>query len=107
MKQTFGFDQVNLTTPSWAKWFFRIVFLFNKIIMAYIAATNLISPEAKYEITLFLTLVIDPLAYGFSKMFGIKFEEKEEEPIKIMSPDPDPDPEDIGGGGIKNPPTKP
>lgn len=100
MKQLFGFDQISSTTPSWAKWFFRIVFLFNKIIMAYIAATNLISPEAKYEITLFLTLVIDPLAYGFSKMFGITIEEKEIP--KIQATD-----EEIGGGGIKNPPTKP
>lgn len=94
MEQKFGINQVNSTTPSWAKWFFRIVFLFNKIVMAYIAATNLISPEAKYEITLFLTLVIDPLAYGFSKMFGVTIEDKKA----------DVQAEDIGGGGIKNPP---
>ena len=97
MAQAFGLNHVNSTTPLWAKWFFRIVFLFNKIVMAYIAATNLISPEAKYEITLFLTLVIDPLAFGFSKMFGIVIDDKPE--VKADEGD------DIGGGGIKNPPT--
>lgn len=102
MKQTFGLNQVNSTTPLWAKWFFRIVFLFNKIIVAYIAATNLIDPAAKYEITLFLTLVIDPLAFGFSKMFGIEPEEHEKPNVSADTGDDDPN--DIGGGGIKNPP---
>lgn len=97
MKQTFGLNQINTTTPSWAKWFFRIVFFLNKILAAYIAATNLIDPVAKYEITLFLTLVIDPLAFGFSKMFGITVEEKENPDVQADVPD------DIGGGGIKNP----
>lgn len=97
MKQTFGLNQVNSTTPLWAKWFFRIVFLFNKIIVAYIAATNLIDPAAKYEITLFLTLVIDPLAFGFSKMFGITPEEKEKPDAQADADD------DIAGGGQPNP----
>lgn len=104
MKQKFGINQVNLTTPSWAKWFFRIVFLFNKIVMAYIAATNLISPEAKYEITLFLTLVIDPLAYGFSKMFGVTIEDKKT--VMDLPPNPEQEPP-IAGGGQPNPGTKP
>jgi len=100
MKQTFGLSQVNLKTPSWAKWFFRIVFFFNKIVVGYIAATNLIDPVAKYEITLFLTLVIDPVAYFFSKMFGITIEDENGKPPIIQADAPD----DIGGGGIKNPP---
>lgn len=95
MKQAFGLNQVNSTTPSWAKWFFRIVFLFNKIIVAYIAATNLISPEAKYEITLFLSLVVDPLAFGFSKMFGIVIDEEKAQP------------QAYGPGGSNPPPTDP
>jgi hypothetical protein len=40
---------------------FRIVFLLTKIIVAYVAATNIISPESRYEITLFLTLVVTRL----------------------------------------------
>lgn len=71
MEQKFGLNQVYSTTPLWAKWFFRIVFLLTKIAVGYIAATNLITPDTKYEITLFLTLVVDPVAFFFSKMFGI------------------------------------
>lgn len=73
--EKFGLNQVSSTTPLWAKWMFRIVFLFTKIVVGYIAATDLISPEAKYEITLFLTLIIDPGIFGLSKMFGIEVEE--------------------------------
>jgi hypothetical protein len=50
---------------------FRIVFLW-LIIVAYIAATNIISPESKYEITLFFNIVIDLWVF---KMFGVKIEE--------------------------------
>lgn len=100
MKQTFGLNQVNSTTPLWAKWFFRIVFFLNKILAAYIAATNLIEPAAKYEITLFLTLVIDPLAFGFSKMFGITADEKED---KLVINADAPEEPTIAGGGIQNP----
>lgn len=98
MKQSFGLNQVSSTTPLWAKWFFRIIFLLTKVIVAYIAATNLISPELKYEITLILTLVIDPLAFGFSKMFGIKSDE--EQKPELFADDVEEEP--IRGGGTKN-----
>lgn len=103
MKDKFGFNQVTTTTPPWAKWLFRIVFFLNKIVAGYIAATNLISPEAKYEVTLFLVLIIDPFAYGFSKMFGVEIDQQEENSNVVMDVPPD-----IAGGGTKNdPPTKP
>lgn len=57
-------------TPEWAKWMFRIVFLMTKILTGYIAATNWLTPTQKYEVTLLLTLVIDPFFFGLSKMFG-------------------------------------
>lgn len=93
MEQKFGLNQVSSTTPLWAKWFFRIVFLFTKIIVGYIAATNLINSEAKYEITLFLTLVVDPVAFFFSKMFGIKPEDIEDKDnLQANASDGDPIP---------------
>lgn len=70
-KTRFGIKQLGNRTPVWALWVFRVVFLLTKIIAGYIAATNLLNPDTKYEITLFLTLVVDPMAFGFSKMFGI------------------------------------
>lgn len=74
-KSQFGFSQIQQTTPMWALWMFRITFLVTKIVVGYIAATNLLSPESKYEVTLFLTLLIDPLAFGLSKMFGVSIGE--------------------------------
>jgi len=76
MKTKFGVKQIKQTTPTWALWMFRIVFLVTKIVVGYIAATNLLSPESKYEVTLFLTLLVDPLAFGLSKLFGVTVEEK-------------------------------
>lgn len=62
----------NKETPVWAKWLFRIVFALTTGLTAYIAASNLFSPEVKYETTLILKLLVDPLVYAASKMFGVK-----------------------------------
>lgn len=58
-------------TPQWSKNMFRIVFALTTGITAYVAATNLLPQEAKYELTLVLKLLVDPLVFGISKMFGI------------------------------------
>lgn len=73
-RKTYAFSQKALQTrtPTWAKNMFRITFLITKIVVGYIAATNLLSPDTKYEVTLVLTLVVDPLAWGLSKMFGVE-----------------------------------
>lgn len=76
MKTKFGVKQIKNPTPVWALWMFRIVFLLNKIIIGYLAATNLLSPDVKYEVTVFLAIVVDPFAFGLSKMFGIPVEDK-------------------------------
>ncbi len=59
-------------TPQWAIWMFRVTFALTTGATAYIAATNLIEPNAKYELTLLLKLIIDPLVFTVSKMFGLK-----------------------------------
>lgn len=73
MKTTkFGLSQIGNKTPLWAKWIFSIIFLLTTITISWLAATNVVGESQKYEITLFLKVVIDPLAYGLSKMFGIE-----------------------------------
>lgn len=67
----------SLPTPEWSKWMFRIVYLLTKVLIGYIAATNLFTPSQKYEVTIFLTLVIDPFFFGLSKMFGVKIEDND------------------------------
>lgn len=71
METKFGPNQLVSKTPEWAKWMFRITFVLTTSVVAWIAATHLMSIDAKYEITLFLKLIIDPLMYTVSKLFGI------------------------------------
>ena len=68
----FGLSQIGNKTPLWAKWIFRVVFLITTVTISWLAATDIIPEAQKYEITLFLKVVLDPLAYGLSKMFGIE-----------------------------------
>lgn len=58
-------------TPEWAKVAFRITFIITTAAVTYIAATNTIPKETKYELTLILKLLVDPIVFGISKMFGI------------------------------------
>lgn len=62
-------------TPLWSKWMFRIVFAMTTAVTVFVASTNLISEEWKYEIILMLK-AIDPIVYAVSKMFGIDKYEK-------------------------------
>lgn len=59
-------------TPQWAKVAFRITFIITTAAVGYIAATNAIPQETKYEVTLILKLLVDPIVFGISKMFGIE-----------------------------------
>lgn len=75
MATKFGITQVGNETPTWAKWMFRVTFIVTTALTAWIAATNLFPQETKYEITLFLKLLADPVVYGVSKLFGINLKE--------------------------------
>jgi len=78
MAATFGPAQLTRKTPEWAKWMFRITFMLTTAATGYIAATNLLDEHTKYEVTLFLKLMLDPIVFGVSKMFGV---EVKEEPV--------------------------
>ena len=62
---------LNAPSPFWAKVMFRVTFASTTAAIGWIAATNLISPEVKYEVTLLLKLIIDPIVYVVSKCFGV------------------------------------
>jgi len=74
----FGLDQLTNQTPKWAKWMFRVVFAVTTALTAWIAATNLFPQSTKYEITLALKLLIDPVVYALSKMFGVSVKDEEQ-----------------------------
>lgn len=72
----FGLGQVNNETPEWANWIFRGWFIISKAVVGYIAALAAlkelnISITTLMVITLTINLLLDPIMYGFSKLFGI------------------------------------
>jgi hypothetical protein len=75
-KTSFGFDQLTNPTPEWANWIFRGYFIISKAVVGYLAALAAvqqlhISVQFLMVVTLTITLLFDPIMYGFSKMFGI------------------------------------
>lgn len=68
----FGIDQIGNATPPWAKYIFRIYFFVSKAFVGWMAATSIIDKETLGEVTLFITLLSDPIVYGVSKMFGVQ-----------------------------------
>ena len=66
----------NAPSPTFAKNIFRIIFALTTAATAWLAATHLVDSATKYEVTLLLKLVVDPLAYVVSKGFGIVPDDK-------------------------------
>lgn len=76
-KYAFSKKALTTETPSWAKWMFRITFIITTAFVGWVAATNVFDQETKYEITLALKLLVDPIVYGLSKLFGVEPKEDE------------------------------
>lgn len=74
-KTSFGFDQIENETPMYAQWIFRGYFLFSKAIIGWVAAIGLFTTRNEFLIVTTISLLIDPIMLGFSKLFGIVPEE--------------------------------
>ena len=70
----FSTKSIALETPRWAKIMFRIVFLITTAFTLFIAGTNLINENVKFELMLAVKS-LDVVIYGVSKMFGIEKEQ--------------------------------
>lgn len=57
-------------SPSWATYTFRTVIILTTALSAWVAATNLITEEAKFEIVLVFK-GLDTVVWGLSRMFGV------------------------------------
>jgi len=78
MKKTYhAFSKKALTnrTPLWAKNMFRITFILTSAISVFVAGTQLISEDAKFEWMLALKS-LDVIIYGLSKMFGVSVKDE-------------------------------
>lgn len=61
-------------TPTWAKNMFRITVLLTTAAAVFVAGTNLVSEDIKYEFTLGLK-ALDVIIYGISEMIGVETKE--------------------------------
>lgn len=68
------FGNIQGPTPQWMTWAFRGTIVFTTAISAWIAATNLISEDIKFELILILKFV-DTGVWGVGKLFGLKKDE--------------------------------
>jgi hypothetical protein len=75
-KTSFGFSQISNQTPEWANWIFRGWFIISKAAIGYLGTLMAIK-GINIPLTTFLvisatiTMLGDPIMYGFSKLFGI------------------------------------
>jgi hypothetical protein len=76
-KSTFGISQIGNETPMWAKNIFRVYFFASKAVIGWLGYTKLIPAAYLYETMGFVTLLIDPIVYGLSKMVGVLPEQSE------------------------------
>jgi hypothetical protein len=71
-KVKFGLNQVNNKTPEFANWIFRGYFVISKALIGWLAAIKWLDTSQIYNVTITITLLIDPIMLGFSKLFGIE-----------------------------------
>jgi len=69
------FGAITATTPQWAKWAFRGTLIVTSVATFIIAGDNAIKPELALRIGVYLK-ALDLLAFGFSKMFGVKLDDE-------------------------------
>lgn len=70
-KTSFGLDQVNNETPEFANWIFRGYFIISKAAIGWIAAVGLFPTKTQFVVVTTVSLLLDPIMLGFSKLFGI------------------------------------
>lgn len=71
-KVKFGLSQVNNRTPDSANWIFRGYFIISKAIIGWLAVVKWLTPNEIYNVSMTVTLLVDPIMLGFSKLFGIE-----------------------------------
>lgn len=72
VKTTFGFASYGLPTPKWASAVFDLYFIVSKALIGWLAATKLLPMTDIVEATFFVTLFLDPIVKGMTKMFGVQ-----------------------------------
>jgi len=74
---SFGFNQISAKTPEWANWAFGGYYLLSQAFsnwLSALAANHLLSitPALLLLVTLTINLLLNPLVFGVSRMWGIQ-----------------------------------
>lgn len=74
-KKTYAFSRkaMRLPTPTWAKNMFYITFTVTTALGVFMAGTQIIPENVKFEVMLVLK-ALDGLILGFSRMYGIEIQ---------------------------------
>lgn len=64
-------EAIQLPTPSWATWFFRIEFVLNKMLLFYLTGASDM-PPAQMKNTLLIAGTIDLGVWTLGRMVGVK-----------------------------------
>lgn len=70
-KTGFGLGQIANPTPEFANWIFRGYFIISKAFIGWAAAVTLFTTKEQFIIVTTISLLLDPIMLGFSKLFGI------------------------------------
>lgn len=75
-KTSFGFDQFNKVTPESARNFFDMYFIISKAVVGWLGAVHILNTRSEFVVTITITLLLDVIVKGFTKMFGVTVDEE-------------------------------
>lgn len=67
----FGSGQFNKVTPEFARNIFDMYFITSKAIVGWLAAVQILSTRNEFIVTMTITLLLDVIVKGLTKMFGV------------------------------------
>lgn len=73
---TFGFGSFNKATPEAARNFFDMYFITSKAVVGWLAAVHIVSTRTEFVITITITLLLDVIVKGLTKMCGVTVTDK-------------------------------
>lgn len=72
---SFGMGQFNRVTPEFARNVFDMYFITSKAIVGWLAAIQILSTRNEFIVTMTITLLLDVIVKGATKMFGVTIDD--------------------------------
>jgi len=74
---TFGTGQFNKITPEFARNIFDMYFIISKAVVGWLAAIQILTTRHEFVVTMTITLLLDVIVKGLTKMFGVTIEDSD------------------------------